>query len=1188
MHRFRAFVRRSFAVAAIGLATRLNAAPGVATGPDFNREVRPILAENCYACHGPDEEARKAGLRLDQKPGALAQLKDGHQAVVPGDQGRSALVARITTPDEDDVMPPRKSGKKLSPEQIEKLKSWIAAGANWPEHWAYVKPQRPPLPPVRAAQWPRNEIDRFVLNRLEQEGLKPAPEADKTTLIRRATLDLTGLPPTLEEVDRFLADQSSEAYDKLVDRLLASPRYGENAARYWLDAVRYADSHGFHIDARRDIWAYRDWVIKAFNENQPFDRFTIDQLAGDLLPNPTTDQQIATGYLRCNMSTGEGGAIDAEYAAKYAFDRVETTSTTWLGLTLVCARCHTHKYDPILHREYYGLFAFFNQLDGPIMDGNRPNPDPFLKLPSPKQTERLGWLKDQIAQAQARVEQPDPNLDAGQQSWARAWNQRLSPGWIPLAPLHARSVLTNGAALNIEADQSVLARGGNPETDSYELTFRPTPGLLAGLRLEALPDDSLPRRSSARAEDGRFQLSEFEAEWVPPGPDATPQKLGFAFALADAHEGENEVGRAIDGKADTGWSVAGDAATAPHQALFVLGEPVVVPTNAELRVRLRFEADKAHRALGHFRLAGAQGEDLVRALRPPRFDPWQVIGPFKTEGRAAGLAKPYEPETKLDFDRAYAGVREEIRWDVRNDLDDGAPHVLVDELHGVHGAYYLFRRIHAPVTTRLEIALRADDVFKVWLNERLVIAQTQPQEYPGVRTRFTVDLAAGENRLLVKMVNYQGAKSFAFSPQLGDGDTPPPRPAAMLSVTATPAGNWGAEVRDSYRRQRSPEFHDLFDRLATWREEQAAIEGAIPTTLVAKEAAAPRDTFVLLRGEYDKPGDKVMRGVPSILPPLPPGAPTNRLGLAEWLVSPEHPLTARVIVNRFWQQHFGTGLVKTTEDFGVQGEPPSHPELLDWLATEFQHSGWDVKHLHRLMVTSATFRQSSGVTPDQVARDPENRLLARGPRFRLDAEALRDTALCASGLLVEKIGGPSVKPYEPPGLWEAVSFNNSQKYVPDKGDAQFRRSLYTYWKRQSPPPSMLIFDAPTREYCVVRRPRTNTPLQALAFLNDPQIVEAARGLAQRMLTEGGADAEHRLAFGFRLATARPPTDEETQILLRVLNAQLAEYRARPEAAARLLSVGDFPVREGLDRAELAAWSTIASMLLNLDETMTNG
>jgi mono/diheme cytochrome c family protein len=1174
--------------AVLALSTVRAATPAPRSGAvDFNRDIRPILADNCFACHGPDEQARKAGLRLDIKAGALQPLKGGRQAVVPGEPARSALLARVTTADPDDVMPPPKTGKKLRPEQIQRLKDWIAAGADWPEHWAFVRPQPPTPPAVKNTRWPRNDLDRFVLHRLEREGLRPAPEADRTTLARRATLDLTGLPPTIEEVDAFLADKRPDAYERLVDRLLSSPRYGEHMAKHWLDAVRYADSHGYHIDAQRDIWAYREWVIRAFNANQPFDRFTIEQLAGDLLPNPTSDQKIATGYIRSNMSTGEGGAIEAEYAAKYAFDRVETTGTTWMGLTLTCARCHTHKYDPITQREYYGLFAIFNQLDEPVMDGNKPNPDPFLKLPSPEQTGRLAWLKERITDARKQLDAPSSELDASLQTWAKAWNERLADGWRALAPASAKSAKPDGASLTPLEDQSVLAGGARPETDVYEVTFKPAGGPLAALRLEALPHESLPKQGSSRAEDGRFQLSEFEAELVPPAVDAKPQKLSFAQTLADRHEAEHDLARALDAKPETGWLAAAADGTAP-QALFLLAQPVTVPADASLRVRLRFETGKESRAIGRFRISAAQGETLVAALNPARLEPWWVLGPLKSGGLAAGFAQVFEPETRVDLAKRYAGVREEVGWQERGDLSDGGTHLLVNELHGVHGVYYLFRRVHVSAPTGLDVTLRADDVFKVWVNDRQVAGRGTPEPYPGVRTRFRVDLAAGENRLLIKLVNHQGAKHFAFSPAVAGQDVLAPDVAAVLSVAAQAAGDWGAKVRDWHRRQYAPEFRDLMDKLAGWREEEAAIDTAIPTTLIARELTQPRETRLLNRGEYDQPGEVVSPGVPAILPPWPAGAPTNRLGLAQWLVSPEHPLTARVTVNRVWQQHFGVGLVKTTEDFGVQGERPSHPELLDWLATQFIRSGWDVKHLQRLILASATYRQAARAPADLLARDPENRLLARGPRFRLEAEVMRDAALFAGGLLVEQLGGRSVKPYEPPGLWEAVSFNNSQKYVPDEGEARYRRSLYTYWKRQSPPPNMLIFDAPTREYCVVRRPRTNTPLQALVLLNDPHFVEAARALAQRMLLEGGADTGQRLALGFRVATARRPARAEVQILREVLRAQLAVYRADPAAAEALLGVGDFKAREGLDPAELAAWTTIASMILNLDETLTKG
>ncbi|HKS36979.1 MAG TPA: PSD1 and planctomycete cytochrome C domain-containing protein [Verrucomicrobiae bacterium] len=1194
---------------------------------DFNRDIRPILSDHCFACHGPDDKARKAKLRFDVKEEAFKPAKSGDVAIVPGDPTHSTLVARITSKDEDEVMPPPKSGKKaLTPEQIAKLKTWIAEGAQWQEHWAFVTPQRPPVPEVKNKRSVHNEIDHFVLARLEKERLTPAKEADKPTLIRRASLDLTGLPPTVEEVDAFLADKDPQAYDKVVDRLLNSPRYGEHMAKYWLDAARYADSHGYHIDSQRDIWAYRDWVINAFNANKPFDQFTVEQLAGDLLPAATREQKIGSGYMRCNMSTGEGGAIEAEYAAKYAFDRVETTSAIWMGLTMVCARCHTHKYDPIQHKEYYGLYAFFNNLDEPVMDNNKPNPDPFLRLPSKEQSERMDWLKEHIADGQKKIDGPAVELDQAQMAWMSQRHEKLAGGWTTLEPIAAKSSTTNGAALKVLEDQSVLAEGENPEQDVYELTFKPKEGSLAALRLETLPHESLPQSSSSRAEDGKFQLSEFEAEWVKPEPEdsdkpgkddqaadqgdaakgdkaaktdkpdkpkrkdkqGAPQKLKFALVLADAAEGDHRIDRAVDGKADTSWTVDAKSAAGPRTALFVLDEPAKVPEDAELRVRLRFEASTNRRAIGHFYLAAAPEGGLSAALNPPRFTPWHVLGPFKSDGLQAGFEKVYEPEKEIDLKKKYPGVREEIGWTERGDLADGKAHVVVNELHGVHGVYYLHRTVRLPAPMKVELTLRADDIFKLWVNDRLVLQRADPDQEKGVSASIAVDLKQGENRILVKAVNHQGAKSFAFSQTPVSGESLTRDVAAILSSTKEPSGDWAVRGRNFYRRQFSKEFRELFENIEKWREQEAVLDKEIPTTLVAKESGKMRDTTLLMRGEYDKPGDKVMPSVPAILTPFPKDAPTNRLGLAQWLTDPAHPLTARVTVNRFWQQFFGVGLVKTVEDFGVQGDPPSHPELLDWLATEFVRSRWDMRHLQRLILTSATYRQTSNAPPDLRAKDPENRLLSRGPRFRADGEVIRDSALFISGLLVEEQGGQSVKPYEPPGLWETVSFNNSQKYVQDSGEGNYRRSLYTYWKRQSPPPNMMIFDAPTREYCVARRPRTNTPLQALALLNDPQFVEASRSFAQRILLEGGDSVESRIVYAFQLATARKPGKAEIKAIHDVLAKQLAEFRANKEAAGKLLSIGEFRAKGGLDESELAAWTTIATMILNLDEVVTKG
>ncbi len=1180
---------------------------------EFNRDIRALLSDNCFACHGPDENKRKAKLRLDVKEDAFKPAKSGDHAIVPGDVTNSQLIVRITSKDEEEVMPPPKTGKKLTPQQIDLLKRWVAEGATWQTHWAYEPPKRPELPKVKDPKWPKNEIDHFVVARLDREKLKPSPEADKTTLVRRAALDLTGLPPTPEEVDAFLADKSTNAYEKVVDRLLNSPRYGEHQARYWLDAARYADSHGYHIDSERSLWKWRDWVINAYNRNMPFDEFTTEQLAGDLLPEATMEQKIGSGFIRANMSTGEGGAIVEEYQCKYTFDRTETTSTIWLGLTMTCARCHTHKYDPIQHREYYGLYAIFNNLNESVMDGNKPNPDPFIKVPTPDQTKREKELKELLASGRKKLEAPMPELDKEQPAWEAKWREKLSEGWTILKPATVTS--TNGTEFTIDDDNSVLARGSNPPKDIHEVRLKVAPGPLAAIRLEALPHSSLPQKGSARADDGNFRLSEFEAEIVyatnvPPAsrPEeasektaaeekakdadkpvvktAKPAKIKFAQALADSARAGNEAALAIDGKPETGWQADTNGVTETHAALFLPADPITVKTNAELVVRLRYEASTSKRAIGHFRLSAAQDESLVQLLAPPKADPWQVVGPFKTENTLQGLTNVYAPEKEIDLKKTYAGVREEIKWSAKPDLEDGKANTLVQDLHGVHGAYYLYRTIKLPAPRKMEISLRADDLFKLWVNGKLVAERTTKEKPGEGAIQATVDLKKGENKFVWKIVTTQGAAMFTFKKDLGETDALPADVAALFAATSKFNPEQQKKIRTVYRRLRSPDFKQMFESVEKWKDENDGLEKAIPTTMIAKDMDKPRETFMLIRGEYDKKGDKVQPGVPAILPPWPANTPTNRLGFARWLLQTNHPLTARVTVNRYWQQFFGIGLVKTAEDFGVQGDNPSHPELLDWLATEFIRTGWDVKRMHKLLVTSATYRQSSKVTPQLLARDPENRLLARAPRFRVDGETVRDTALEISGLLVDRIGGKAAKPYQPPGLWEAVSFNNSQKYVPDSGEGQYRRSLYTYWKRQSPPPNMMIFDAPTREYCVVRRPRTNTPLQALALLNDPQIVEASRAFAQRMLLEGGTTAEARLAYGFRLATSRKIGRDESKVLLDVLNAELANYQSNKEGADKLLAVGTFKAKPELDRAELAAWTMVANTLLNLDETST--
>jgi hypothetical protein len=1175
------------AVAFAGPSLLVQARAAVATSVDFNREILPILSDNCFACHGPDEEERKARLRLDRHEDVIAVNSYGEQAVAPGDPEASLVIERIMATSPREIMPPPATGKVLSAEQIDILRRWVEEGAHWQEHWSFVAPERPVLPEVSDPAWLRNEIDSFILDRLDREGLQPSREADKATLIRRASLDVTGLPPTPQEVDAFLADARPEAYEELIDRLLASPRYGEQMARYWLDAARYADTHGYHIDAERSMWKWRDWVIDAFNENMPFDQFTIEQLAGDLIPDATVDQKIATGYIRANLSTGEGGAIEDEYRAMYAFDRLETTSTIWTGLTMTCARCHTHKYDPITHREYFQLFSFFDNLDEPVMDGNKPNPDPFLKLPTPEQSERQAWLNDAIADQQAKLDAPDPQLDSAQKDWEQRWRAELTAQLDLLMPDTVAT--TRRSALRVLDDGSILAHALETERETHEITLKPAAGRIAALRLETLPHQSSPGNETTDVEPGAFRLTGVEAEWVGPakedGKAPAPEELKLNRAWANSRDGEHAPERAIDGKTDTGWSPDRSLGGQSQGIVLALAEPRDIPEGSELRLRLHYETKSDLKAPNRFRLGLLQDGEAAEWLNPPKPPAWHVVGPFPSRGLSAGLAQSYPPETGIDLEASYEGVREEIKWQARSDIPEGRPYLLVNELHGVHGVYYLHREVTMPAARSVEVSVRADDVFKLWINDELVGERAVKEELGEGPLRLTVDLREGPNSILVKVVNLQGAAHFTFHQDLDATDRLPPPLAGRLLAGGPLTGEDATAMRNYFRRVTSPEWKELSTRTALWREENDQIEKGIVTTMIAKERTEPRETRILLRGEYDQPGEVVSRGVPAILPPLPEDAPLNRLGLAQWLVDPAHPLTARVTVNRLWLQFFGVGLVKTAEDFGVQGERPSHPELLDWLATELVRSDWDVQHVQRLLLTSAAYRQSSRTTPDLIERDPENRLLARGPRFRVDAEVIRDTALAVGGLLIEELGGRSVKPFEPPGLWEAVSFNNAQKYVQDVGDGNYRRSLYTFWKRQSPPPSMVLFDAPSREYCVVRRPRTNTPLQALALLNDPQFVEASRAFAQRILLEGGDCHDSRITFAFRSATARPPQPGEIQVLRSLLQEQRAEFEQDRASMEEFLAVGAFEADAALDPVDLAAWATVASILLNLDETL---
>jgi len=1019
----------------------LKASPDTAPIPDrieFNRDIRPVLAGNCYACHGPDAGQRKADLRLDTRDGLFAAIKN-IVPIAPGKPGASEIFRRITTDNPDDRMPDPKSGKRLSERQIALIKKWIEQGAPWQGHWAFVPPSRLPLPQVGDKSWPRNAIDYFVLARLESDGLRPSPEASKETLIRRVTLDLTGLPPTPQEVDQFLADSSPDAYERLVDRLLSDPHYGERMTLDWLDASRFADTHGYHIDSGRDMTLWRQWVIDAFNHNEPFDQFTIEQLAGDLLPKATLAQRIASGFNRNSMINFEGGAIPEEYLTAYLIDRVNTTSTVLLGLTLNCCQCHDHKYDPFTQKDYYSLYAFFNSIPENGLDGQKGNAVPVLQVPSAPQQKRLDELAASVKQLEQQLSAPMPQVDEAQAKWEQGLSTSADSRWTVLNPLEIKS--SGGATMTRLPDGSIFVSGVNPARDTYTIDARVESKKITAIRIEALPDDRLADGGPGLSANGNFVLTGVR---VASGPDADNLKpVELKAASADFSQQKFPVSSLVGSRAKSAWAIYPQVGK-KHAAVFELRRALDADHPMTLSITLEFQSNFARHQLGRFRIATSSSAN-----------PGGIDGIPRDIARIVAIV----PDKRSDAER---------------------------------------------------LALRT------WYRGHLV-----------------------------------------------------------------------------------PELREPARQLADLRKQHDRLESQIPDTMVMQEMPTPRQTHILLRGQYDKFGDVVTPNTPAALPPMPAGAPHNRLGLARWIVDPANPLTARVIINRLWQGFFGAGLVRTPADFGTQGELPTHPELLDWLAVQFRDGdaatpAWDVKAMVRLMVTSAAYRQSSALTPELDARDPENRLLARGPRFRLPAEFIRDQALAVSGLLDSQIGGKSVFPYQPSGLWEELMSRadgakwTAQVYTQSHGKDLYRRSMYTFWKRTSPPPTMSTFDAPDRDVCVVRRSRTNTPLQALVLWNDPTFVEASRKMAERVMTEGGDSLDRRLEFAFRLVTARTPSAEELDVLRRVFDKQSRIYQDDRAAAAKLLSVGESPRDKNLDETELAAWTMVCTTILNTDEAVTRG
>ncbi len=1017
---------------------------------DFARDIRPLLSDHCFACHGPDENKRESGVRLDTAEGA-------NSVIDLEDWDSSPLLERIGEEDPDMQMPPPDYHKPLSDEAKSLLARWVKQGAEFQAHWSFI-------PPVRhdrldaAADMDSDPVDYWINDALAKKSLMPRGPADRHTLARRVAFDLTGLPPSWSDVQRFVHDASPDAYEKYVDGLLASPRYGEHMARYWLDLVRYGDTHGLHLDNYREMWPYRDWVIEAFNENKPMDVFITEQLAGDLLPEADLDQQIASGFNRLNVTTSEGGSIYDEVFARNVIDRTDAFGTIFLGLTTGCAVCHDHKFDPISQREFYSLSAFFNSLDGKALDGNAKDHPPVVRVPSEEQTSKLA----EIAAGMASIEQQQagllPEVDAAQQTWEKALASASDNNSAVLAPSKVESAHKAKTQTSIVDGTVIHVDGEIAAKEKIEIECDLPAGQWRMLQLAALTDDEHPRVGASS--NGNAVLSEIVMH-ARPSDDAEWQPLSIRSALASRQQDNDgfAVGKAIDGSIDaaTGWAVAGHQSEGPRTAWFELREPLVSPasTPTKLRIQLHYQSQYA--------------AHMFRDVKLTLYD-----------NAEARLGKAFA-------DRAV---------DLPEPLKEALAHIANDPS-----------------------------------------AATDVDAKPDVQETATAD--------------------------------------AKLAADA---------VREFYRSVYcdAPQWLALQDMRRGMEKMQAEVKDKIPTTLVWKETSQPRQAHVLQRGQYDAPGDAVDRGVPAFLPALPKSESdddfTDRLALAHWLTDDTHPLTARVAVNRFWQYLFGTGLVKTSEDFGSQGTPPSHPELLDMLAIDFRESGWDIKAMMKRLVMTDAYQRDAKASDAMLQIDPTNRLLARGPRFRLDAEMLRDQMLCVSGLLVDQQGGPSVKPPQPAGLWAAVGYtdSNTATFVADEGDKVYRRSVYTFWKRTSAPAVMTTFDAPSRESCTAHRERTNTPLQALLMLNEPQTMEASRQLGRQMTQTDPSNSSQSLKELFERIVLRVPTEQELNSLSSLLTDLTELYRGAPDQASKLVGSAD---------ASLAAWTVLASTLLNLDEVV---
>ena len=1146
---------------------------------DFSAQIRPILSAKCFHCHGPDEGSRKGKLRLDSFEEATKDRK-GHAPIVPGHAETSELVRRILTSDADDQMPPAEAKNPLKPEEIDLLKRWVAQGGKYTPHWAWVKPVRPPLPAVQHKSWPSNGIDRFVLAELERHGMKPSAAADRPTLIRRLSLDLTGMPPTPAEVDAFLADASPQAYEHLVDRLLASPHFGERWARLWLDLARYADSAGYGSDPLRpNIWPWRDWLINALNRNEPFDEFTRDVIAGDLLPNATTEQRTATAFHRNTMTNTEGGTEDEEWRVAAVKDRAAVTAQVWMGLTMGCAQCHTHKFDPIAHREYYSFYAFFNQTE----DNDQPDERPTMALYTPAEQARRTELQSHITTLDATYQTSTPAFETELTTWATVAARPIP--WRALVPNAAKSAATNAPTFTIASDGTVLAAGASPPKDTYTVSVRTQADGLTAFRLETLPDDSLPGHGPGRKEgEGNFVLQDVRVTArIVSGPPATGRFVRIEapgpnrrLTLAEVQvfaRGENIATRGTARQSST--SYLGDAARAIDGNTDGNRDTSESVSHTETETDAWWEVDLGGEfPVDEVAVWNRTGEG-VEFLANTRL---QILNGTRKVTWTGDIKDAPKPAVRLGPNAARL-------LPVRNATADYA-----------QNGFGADRAIDAEGGTGWAVGGRVGQA------HALAFELAEPLKADGeVELTFTLKQDYGERLTLGRF--RLSATSQAAPVRIWPAEVQ----AALAQAPESRDEKQRRTLVDFYRPQSST-HGPMARELAQLRTELGQISGTSLPVMRELPTDQRRVTHLLNKGNYLAPGEEVTPGVPAAFNPWPAGQPTNRLGLAAWLTAPENPLTARVQVNRIWASLMGQALVETEEDFGTQGTLPTNHDLLDWLAVSYQTRskgneagsgergaqsstdapalGWDFRALVKLIVMSTTYRQSSAVTPELLERDPRNKFYSRAPRRRLDAEAVRDQALALSGLLSTKIGGPSVYPLQPDGLWRAA-FNGDRSWRTSEGEDRYRRGLYTFWRRTIPYPSMATFDAPSREACTFRRLPTDTPLQAFVTLNDPVFVECAQALGRRIGMESGSVSE-RIRHGLERVLARPAEAGQVAALVQLYEAELTNYRDHAVEAAKLATDPLGPLPPGLSAAEAAAWTTLGNVLLNLDGVLSKG